>query len=596
MYGYGGHIIKINLTSGNIDVEETPKGFINNLGGKVYAAKYFYEYVNVKDPLDPMNILLITIGPASGTKFPMASKTGFYFVSPLTGYFGESYMGGNFMADMKWAGIDAFIIYGRSDKPVYIYAHDIEIEIRNADDIWGLNTHDSEERIKENIGVKDSSVATIGQAGENLVRFANISHNYGPKRRESKAGRMGGGAVMGSKRLKGIAVVASDKKVDIYNPDIILATIKEGINRLAKDPTVGTITYRKYGTPATLFPGLSRGFFPSHYWSKGGSDFEEKLDPDKIREKYYVHNLACYNCPFSCGKYIKIGSGKYNGLEGKFPEYETIGAFGGLNEVSRYDEIAKLNELCELYGLDTIETGNVIALLAYAVEKGRLNIDGIKFGDADMIMKLIHNITFRNGIGDKLAQGVKRFSEEAGISDLAIYSKGLSPPAYDPRILKAMAFEYAVNNRGADHMRMTGYSWELSGRLDKLTTKEKVVFLVDVEDRLIIFDSLILCRFSRYLYWWDDIIRMLYGLTGKKYSVYMLRGKANDTRTYIRKFNLRQGLNPEVDDDLNKRFYNEKIVFKGVEYKIVREEIREMVKTYYILRGWNEKGYPTNED
>lgn len=595
MYGYGGHIVKVNLSTGKINVEETLKDFVNNIGGKIFAAKYFYENVDVKDPFDPANVLLIAIGPACGTKFPMASKVGFYFVSPLTGYFGETYMGGNFMADMKWAGIDAFIIYGRSDKPVYLYTHDINVEIKDASDIWGLNTHESEMRIREEIGYSDSSIITIGQAGENLVRFACISHNYGPRRRESKAGRMGGGAVMGSKRLKGIAVVASDRNVNVYNSDVVSTIVKALLTKISKDPKTGAENYRKYGTPGALFYALSKGYFPSHYYTKGGSDFEEEFNPDEIREKYYDHNLACYNCPFSCGKYIKIKSGKYSGLEGKHPEYETIFAFGGLNEVSKYEEIAKINELCDLYGLDTIETGNVIALLAYSIEKGRLDMDNIKFGDAEAIINLIHDITFRVGIGDKLAEGVKRFSEMMNISDLAVHIKGLSPAGYDPRVLKFMALEYAVNNRGADHLRMTAYAFELTGRLNQPTIQEKIEYLVDVEDKLIVFDSLILCRFARFVYDWSDIILMLYGLTGYRYRVCELRELANAARTYIRKFNLRLGLKPEIDDDLNKRFYDEKLTINNIEHTLSRNEVKEMVRIYYLLRGWDDKGYPTDE-
>mgnify|MGYP000489322234 CR=1 FL=1 len=592
--GYGGHFVKVNLSAGEIEVIETPKDFIELIGGKMFAAKYFYENVSVSDPLSPDNVLLIAIGPACGTKVPMASKVGFYFLSPLTNYFGESYMGGNFMAEMKWAGIDAFLIYGRSEKPVYIYAHDTSVEIRDASSIWGTDTHKAEDMIKEDIGYKDACVATIGQAGENLVKFAVVSHNYGSIRRESKAGRMGAGAVMGSKRLKGIAVAASEKDVDVYDSDVVLTAVKSILTKISKDPKIGAATYRKYGTPATLFYGLNKGFFPSHYFTKGGSDFEEELNPDNFREKYYDHNLACYNCPFSCGKYIKVKEGKYAGLEGKHPEYETIYAFGGQNEVGSYDAIAKINEVCDLYGIDTIEAGNVLALLAYATEKGRINGDDLKFGDVDAIIKLLNDITFRRGLGDKLAEGVKRFSELMGIEDLAIHSKGLAPPGYDPRVLRFMAFEYAVNNRGADHLRMTAYAFELSGRLNQPTLEEKISYLVNVEDRLIIFDSLVLCRFARYVYEWDDIIQILYGLTGRKYRVEELREKANYARTLIRKFNLKRGLNPERDDDISERFYNEVIKFSGTEYKITREEVKTMVKFYYKFRGWNEEGYPRN--
>lgn len=596
LYGYGGNIIKINLSTHRITVERTPHDFIDLIGGKGYASKYFHENLNNIDPLSPDNIILIATGPASGTRIPIASKIGFYFVSPLTNFFGESYMGGKIMADMKWAGIDAFIIYGKSDKPVYIYAHDTDVEIRDARDIWGLDTHESETRICEDVGLKDLSVAVIGPAGENLVRFANVSHNHGTNNRESKAGRMGAGAVFGSKKLKGIAVAASERKVEVHNSDIVSTIVKEVLTKISRDPVgTGAKNYRTYGTPGMLFYALNMGFFPSHYFRVGGSIYRDELDPDNLKDNYYDHNVACFNCPFSCGKYTVVKSGEFAGVETKGPEYETIYAFGGLNDINRYDAIAKINELCDLYGLDTIETGNVISLLLYANEAGRLSIDNASFGDIDWILNVIRKIAYRDGIGDKLAEGVKRFSEEMNIEDLAIHVKGLSPAGYDPRVLKYMAFEYCVNNRGADHLRMTAYAYEATGRLQKIDGIEnRIKFLVDVEDRNIIADSLILCRFSRFIYGWDEIIKIIYGITGINYDVKSLKEKANFIRTLIRKFNIRQGLNPVRDDRLSSRFYRETIKFGDEIFRITEEEVEDMVKIYYKLRGWDDRGHPSN--
>jgi len=590
--GYGGHIVKVNLSSGRVEVLDTPKDFINCIGGKVYAAKYFYENVNVRDGFDPSNVLLIATGPANGTKVPMASKVGFYFLSPLTGYFGESYMGGDFTAFMKWAGIDAFIIIGKSDKPVYIYAHDSNVEIRDASSIWGLNTHEAEKLIRENIGFEDASIITIGQAGENLVKFACISHNFGSKRRESKAGRMGGGAVMGSKKLKGIAVVSSRKDVDVFDSNELLTIVNDVLTRIYKDPRSGLSNYRRYGTPGSLFYALNAGYFPSHYFTKCGSEFEEEYNPDEIANKFYDHNLACINCPFACGKYVKVKEGEFSGFEGKHAEYETIFAFAGLTEISKYEYVLKINELCDLYGLDTIETGNVIALLLYAIEKGRVKINNYRFGDFNAIIKLIDDIAFRRGLGDKLAEGVKRFSELMGIQDLAIHVKGLSPSGYDPRVLKSMALEFAVNNRGADHLRMTAYAFELTGRLKGMNTREMVRYLVEAEDRMIIFDSMILCRFARFIYEWRDLIRVLKAITGIKYSIDKLRDLANYSRSLIRLFNIDRGLKPEIDDDLHRRFYDEKAVFRGKEYSLSRDEVKRMIEYYYEFRGWDKRGRP----
>ena len=592
MYGYAGHIVKINLSSGKVRIEDTPASFINCIGGKIAAANFFYENVGNIDPLSPDNIIMFATGPANGSKILMASKLGVYFKSPLTNLFGESYMGGNLMADLKWAGVDALIIYGKSDNPVYIYMDGLNVEIRSAKHIWGLTTSESERVISEEVGDSQVSIVTIGPAGENLVKFACISHNssLGRKRRGSKAGRLGGGAVLGSKRLKGIVVRRSDSKVEIYDSNLVLTTVKEVLRKVTSDPAgTGANNYRKYGTPGTLFPGLGLGFFPTHYYSRCASVNREKLNPDIIKDKFYRSNLACFNCILACGKYVSV-----DGTEGKGPEYETIFAFGGLNDIDNYKDIMRIGELCDELGIDTIEAGNVISLALYANEIGRISIGDYSFGNAEKIMELLRMISSRSGIGELLAEGVRTFSEIMNIGDLAIHVKGLSFPGYDPRVLKYMALEYCINNRGADHLRITAYAYEITGRLSRYKKiEDAVAFLVEMEDRNIISDSLILCRFSRFIYEWEDIINIIKGLTGKEYSINDLRAKANWARKLIRLFNIRQGLNPEKDDNLPRRIYDEPISFMDIEYRLSEDEVRKMVKLYYKYRGWNPDGIPT---
>jgi|Deesub1362B_J571_1020462.scaffolds.fasta_scaffold00005_361 aldehyde:ferredoxin oxidoreductase len=594
--GYGGKIIKIDLSREKVIVEDTPMKILKKyIGGKGFAAKYLYDNLDNIDPLSPENILIIAVGPASGTKIPIAAKIGFFFKSPVTMIFGESYMGGNIMAEMKWAGVDAIIIRGRASKPVYIYIHDGDAEIRDASEVWGLSTHESEDRIKEDIGDNSASVAVIGPAGENLVRYANVSHNHGPKVRESKAGRTGAGAVMGSKKLKAIAVKAGERKVDVYDSDVVSTLVKEVLTMVSKDPIgTGAKNYRTYGTPITLAYGQELGFFPSKYYTIGGTTIYDKLDPEILKEKYYDHIVACFNCIMSCGKYTCVREGKYKGVETKGPEYETIFAFGGLNMIDDYSALAKINEVCDLYGLDTIDTGNIISLAIFAKKKGRLKLDyDISYNDPDGILEIIEKIVYREGIGNSMAEGILPFSREHGIEDLAMHVKGLSPPGYDPRVLKAMALEFSISTRGADHLRMTGYAYEISGILKRYDNLEdKVSFLVDVEDRFIISDSLILCRFSRFIYTWDKLERMIYGLTGFRYSQHELREIARDIRTLIRKFNIRQGLNPNMDI-LSDRYFEEPVkLAKNGEKRISRQEVEEMVKMYYKTRGWREDGYP----
>ena len=587
-------MVKVNLSSGRVAVEDTPRDFVDAVGGKMFAARFFHEHVRPEDPFDPDNVLMLAAGPACGTRLPMASKLGLYFISPLTNLFGESYMGGNIMAEMKWAGVDAIIVTGRSDRPVYIYIHDYDVEIRDAGDLWGLTTSEAERRIKEEVGYADASVAVIGPAGEKLVRFANVSHNSTGEGRESKAGRLGAGAVMGSKRLKAIAVKASGRGVEVYDEDGLARLARRVVGKISEDPIgTGAKNYRTYGTPGTLFAGLAKGFFSSHYFGRCGSPYAESLNPEVLRERFYKRSVACYNCPLSCGKITVVEEGPYKGTRVKGPEYETIFAFGGLNDIADYAAIAKINRVCDELGVDTIEMGNVAALTLYAVEKGRLKLEGFRFGDPESVLRLVEMAATRDGIGDKLAEGVARFAREAGLEDIAVHVKGLSPPGYDPRVLNTMALEYCVSDRGADHLRMTAYAYEILGKLEGLKGPEDVVaFLVDVEDRNIVADSMILCRFSRFIYGWGEVVEALRCITGVERGVEDLRKAANEARTRIRLLNIARGLKPEVDDDLPPRFYNEAVEFQGKTYRLERGEVRRMVREYYRLRGWDGRGYP----
>ncbi len=595
---YRGKLVEIDLARGKV-VEKTldEKLLKPYIGGKGLAIKYLMDNLDPKvDPLSPDNILFISTGPATGTWLPLASKIGFFFKSPLTGIFGESIMGGNFPAVFRWLGYIGVAIRGRSEKPVYIYMDGDEVSIRDASEIWGLNTEETEKALMDMLG-KDIEVAEIGPAGEKLIRFAAISHGHGTRMRESKAGRTGGGAVMGSKNLKAIVLRNPGKPViEVYDEEGVRRHAKKFVEKAIKDPLKsGVNSYRRYGTPITLSATQANSAIPSRYWEYVETSVYEALDPEALRENYYKSSVACWNCMYSCGKISVIEEdGRYKGIVTKGPEYETIFAFGVLNELNDMKPVIALNLLADRYGVDTIEMGSLISLVIYGYEKGLIKLDRpVKFGDVDSVYYLFQLTMERKGIGYDIGEGVKHLARKYGLEDVAIHVKGLSPPAYDPRSLKGMALSYATSTRGADHLRTTSYAYEMKGILDKDdTSEEKVRFLLDVENLFSIHDSMILCRFGRFVYEWDFTVDILNSLTGYGYTRESLTDIANNIHTMIRRFNLAAGMKPE-DDYLPKRLFREagKKLDGGMK-TLTLQEFESMLKTYYRLRGWGEDGVP----
>ncbi len=594
--GYAGRFLEVDLTNGRIEFKDTPMDIMERyIGGKWFAAYFLYKNLDPKiDPLSPENILLVVSGPVSGTIVPLASKISFFFKSPLTGIFGETTMGGNFPAAFKWMGLDYMVIRGKSDNPVYLYVDEDVAEIRDATHLWGLNTMETEKRLEEELG-RDIEIAEIGPAGEKLIRFAAISHGCGGYKRESKAGRVGGGAVMGSKNLKAIVIRSRRKSIEVDDPDGLKSFVKKVSRLIATDPVVGAASYRKYGTPSALTAGQKMGFFPVRYWGYGQTRFYDRLNPDTLLDKYYDRNVACYNCPFACGKQSSVKNGVFKGLETKGPEYETIFSFGGNADLADYDKLIALNLLCDRYGVDTIETGNVISFVVYAYKEGRLKLGRpVEFGDYESILWLFEKLMNREDIGYIMGEGIKAMAEEFKLEDIAVHVKGLSLSGYDPRRLKGMALSYAIGTRGGGHLRTTAYIYEVKGIVDANDTgEEKVRYIADREDLLSLHDSLIICRFARMLYDWDLTQEMIRVVTGYEKSLEELKERANEVRTIIRVFNIKTGIVPEKDDLLPPKLLNEAVkTLDGREYTLSREELVEMLRIYYKIRGWDDKGYP----
>lgn len=552
------------------------------LGGKGLGAALLTRLVRPEaNPLGPENPLVFAVGPATGTGLHGSNRYGVFARSPLTNLYGESYSGGNVAPAIKGTGYDAVVISGASERPVVLDISPEGVTFADGGNLWGLDAYQAEDRLLDRAG-RGAAAVVIGPAGENLVRFACIQNN-----RWRSAGRTGMGAVMGSKKVKGI-LFRGNLRAPVADEAGMRRFVADFIKNTTDNPAVAS--YRKYGTTQMVKILNLAGTFPTHYWSRGTLDGWEEISGDALLERYDVKARACPPCLMTCGKFTRVKEGPYAGLEMEGPEYETIYSFGGLCEIRSLDEILRLNDLCDRLGLDTITTGNLAGLLMAAAEQGRSPFP-VNFGDGAAVAGLVEDIAYRRGIGDTLAEGIFPAARELSLEDLAIHVKGLEPAGYDPRVLKGMGLAYATSPRGACHLRTTFYKAELAGMIDRKTVDGKAGLLIDFEDRAALFDALILCRFYRDLYLWEELGTIVRLTTGLEYGKQDLARLANGLVSVTRAFNIRHGAT-RADDRLPARFFTEPI--NDGQDVIRPDELDRMLAEYYALRGWDREGVPAS--
>lgn len=577
MKGFYNKLLRIDLSNQTYNVEKIDDEVLkNNFGGKGLGTYLLTK--NIKPDIDPLsehNKLILTVGPATDTIIPGASRYGVYSKSPLTGIYGESVSGGHAAPAIKKTGYDAIIFEGVSRAPVYVEISDKNISFHKADHLSGKDTYFTEETVLKEVNNPNAQAIVIGPAAENLVRFACIVNN-----KWRCAGRVGMGAVMGSKRLKAV-VFHGESNCEIADLNMLKEYVKSLNEKAKSDPVVKA--YQMYGTPMQVAVTNKFNTFPTKYWSKGHFDNWENLSADYMRNNMETKPKACHRCFLACGKLNKIKNGKYAGLTIEGPEYETIYAIGGLNCLNSLEEVAYLNDICDKLGIDTMTAGNLAGFTIEAVKKGRVkrNLD---YGDTEGIAALFYEIGNRSGeTGDILANGIKYASKKWGMEDEAVHVKGLEPAGFDPRVLKGMGLAYATSTRGACHLRATFYKLELSGMVDPDKIDGKAEIFVELEDRMTIFDTMILCRFFRDLIDWEGLKLIIKSTTGITMNQSELKKMANNIVTATREFNLQNGLTRK-DDTLPKRFFETPLPETG---KIInKSDLDKMVDDYYSLRGW----------
>jgi aldehyde:ferredoxin oxidoreductase len=576
MKGFFNQLLRIDLTRQRFSVEPIPDSILRSyLGGKGLGTFLLLkENPPHVDPFSPQNRLIFTLGPLADTPFYGSSRFAVFTKSPQTGIYCESYSGGKITLPFSRTGYDAIIIEGKADHSIFLEVNDKNVAFHNSSNLWGKETYEAEEAILKTVGIKEAGALVIGPAGENLVKFAVIESEHW-----RSLGRAGIGAVMGSKKLKGI-VFHGERHRKVADLSSLKRLAREFKDRV-KDNQIVHI-YKKYGTPMLVSIMNTIGAFPTQYWSKGTVEGWEGISAESLIERCNVVSSACPHCFMACGKISEVKEGRHRGLRIMGPQYETIYAFGGLCMVKSIEEIIYLNDLCDRLGMDTITAGNLVAFAIEASKRKKIE-DKLNYGDADGIAEILTKIAYQKGVGRILSEGVRHAAAVWDMEEEAIHVKGLEPAGFDPRVLKGMGLAYATSDRGACHLRATFYKSELSGQIDPGQVKGKAKLFVDYEDKMTLFDALILCRFYRDLITWKDLQEIIKSTCDLSLKKKELKTMASEIINSARAFNQREGVTKK-DDKLPRRFFRE--VLQETGKTIHPKDLEVMLKDYYQLRGW----------
>lgn len=572
MKGFFNRLLRIDLCNKSFRYEHIPDTVLaKTLGGKGLGIHLLLkENPKGVEPFSAENKFIICTGPATGTKMWSQSRFGVYSKSPATGGYGESYCGGTLAPKIKGCGIDAVIIEGKRPSLSFLAVGEDGVSFNDAAEIKGKDTFEAEDFIL-NHSRDNAAAMVIGPAGENLVVFACIKAD-----RWRSLGRGGMGAILGAKNLKGISFCGS-RKATIANEDLMKKIIRDVADKGKASPA--TKIYQKFGTPAQVRTTNTQNCFPTRYWQSGHFSKWENLSADYMQDNFEVKNHPCPNCFLACTKRSRVKHGRHQGLELDGPEFETIYAIGGLNEIDSLEEVAFLNDVCDRLGLDTMSAGNISAFAIEAFKRERIDF-AIDYNQPDRVADLYSLIADNKGAGAIFAKGIKSAARELDLEDIAIHVKGLEPAGFDPRVLKGMGLSYATAARGACHLRGTFYKAELSGQMDKDQISGKAQLHIDYEDRAAIFDCLILCRFFRDFILWDELAMIIEATTGMVLNKDELKVLANAITQQTRDYNVREGLD-SCTDKLPERFFKEKTQ-EGA--SLSKQEFETMLSEYNEIR------------
>jgi aldehyde:ferredoxin oxidoreductase len=596
MTGYGGRLLFVDVGTGATRVEALDAARARALiGGNGLAARLLLDHAPPgADAFDPASPVVFAVGPVTDTTVPGNSRACVAAKSPLTGLFFDSTFGGRFPATLKRTGFDAVVITGAAPEPVTVRVTEGGAECRPAGRLWGKTTRETVEALQAAEGAAADAIA-IGPAGERCVRFAAMGTYW--KNREGFAGRGGIAAVLGAKRVKALTVAGS-RKTEIADPAALRRLLDERREPLA----TGTRALATYGTPFLVKPINTLGALGAYNLRLETFGPAAEISGETMRERYHDRDTTCLKCPVACGKQYEIRDGELAGLRAKMPEYETIFAFGSMLGNAHAGSLTRANDLCDLHGLDTISMGVTLAFVAEALERGWLSPDevGVPFGWGDWqgMLRLVEMTAWREGFGDRLAEGAWRLAESLHPeATRAVYAvKRLELPAHSARALKGMSIGYATATRGGSH-HDTRPTPQYAAGFDRRSPEGKPEFAVRSQHFTAVGDSLVVCRFTSErgfgLFLEEPYARMLAAVTGWDVSVEELERAGERIVTLERLFNVREGLRRR-DDVLPWRVMHEPIPegpSKGMHCP--PPELDAMLERYYALRGWDADGVPT---
>jgi len=613
LFGYNGKIAYVDLIEKKVDIKDLNHQMAKKyLGGSGLSAKLIYDILTEEDyriiknnPFSEKNPIIFATGPITGTIRPSSGRYCVSGISPLTRIWGEGTSGGFFCISLRNSGFDAIIITGKAINPIYLYIYNGNIEFKDASSIWGNDTYKSQEMIITELNNDKVKVATIGIAGEKLVKYAGIFNDDG-----RCVGRGGFGALMGSKNLKALSIHGTNK-INLVNPSTGKEILKKANKAAMSDflKTAIPMVFKLYGTNAYFDIASVMGDLPGYYFTET-EFFTETLTGKTLREEYPVLDSGCAGCILRCAKTTIM---EVNGEEirVKGPEYEGVGALGPMVGIFDSKQVILANHLCNIYGIDNISAGVCISFLIYLVENNLateqinqrikdINIEEIKWGNGDLVLKLIEKISKKEDIGDLLSQGVRAMAKELGVDpELAAHVKGLEIPMHDPRAFAGQALSYMTSSVGANHNQGDWYFIDAGVHAfpkirakagDRYIIKGRERGVKALQDLRAIDNSAVNCIFMSPSL--NDIIGYINAATGFNYdrkSLLLVGERINNLKRVI---NCKLGITRH-DDKLPNHVMK---VLKTGKTAGIKLDLEDNLKRYYKDRGWDwETGYPTQE-
>ena len=606
--GYAGKILRVNLTKREAKTVDLDRSLAAQfLGGRGFNSKLLYDAVGPDtDPLGPENMLMFATGPLVGTMFPTASRFNISAKSPQTGILGDTNAGGHFASEMKFAGYDQIVLEGRSSSPVYVYVNDGEVEFRDAAHLRGKDVYETDEIIKDDLGDRRVQTAIAGPAAENGVKFAGVFANL-----MRAASRTGMGTVMASKGVKAL-VIRGTGSIEVAHPRKFEKLVDEITEEIR-----GHEQYegrRRMGTTRILLMANAMGFLPTRHYTSGTFEHAEEVSGERLAEEFNVKSRGCFACTIPCSRFYVVREGRFAGLYGEGPEYESQGSLTSRTGNRELELALKANDMCNRLGMDILTVSECISWAMELYEKGMLTreeTDGLdlSWGNGEAMLTLIEKISRREGFGDVLADGSKAAAMKLGKGlELTMQVKGLDLIMADPRGLKGFGLGYAVASRGGDHLRSEPFlelnddpaiGEEMFGVPEatlRLADKGKGKLISFFEDWNAVIDALEPCKNimqNMEILTFDLASKVIEATTGMVMTPAEVRLVGARIVNIERAFNVREGMRRR-DDSLPRRFREEPLTEGASSGTVFDQE--PMLDEYYTERGWDlETGVPRRE-